>query len=562
MKRYKKIISMLLLLILALTQLTTYAAIVSDNDGSAFVTKAEFEGLKKSFSEQVDNYNTSIDNKIDGAIAGYLAGLVSKKTIVDLPYADWEKVTSLNYALENDYWYPNVSLTVAHLAGMMYDLEITTNPIRFGYENWWAFAQLLYDRPSTRHSKRLLCDAGNESNSYPDYIIWGGLAKDYIDNISLSRTYHCGAHGNHEGYLWGSMSDNMTICYATRIKNGYFPNLVTETTNVWEPKTFWIGSDGNHKLYPKNNGGYNGTGTGYREVTNIFSKSNTTSIVLNEVDDEKTTYDHIINYSNNSYDYFSDIDWLKTFTTITDNTLTRETQLQELNRFGMYSNLEFWNQNHLARTNETDPRIEQDYSGIRVHDAQNLFDIVSGDGWSGRENTNATWIWGDYNLTDNTTIVSVGLIPKNYDGKHIYQTSKKFSQTVDNLQINAELLNLYNGFIVLAAKQDDYIEWNPVFKDTYSNGTATDFELNVQLAIEPFGEGNTVTSNDKYILLDGQTTAAPITTTDKKCSIKFTMPTNGVVYMKWWPSSTTIQSTNWEATLDLTQCGTYSRSPG
>ena len=148
MKRYKKIISMLLLLILALTQLTTYAAIVSDNDGSAFVTKAEFEGLKKSFSEQVDNYNTSIDNKIDGAIAGYLAGLVSKKTIVDLPYADWEKVTSLNYALENDYWYPNVSLTVAHLAGMMYDLEITTNPIRFGYENWWAFAQLLYDRPS------------------------------------------------------------------------------------------------------------------------------------------------------------------------------------------------------------------------------------------------------------------------------------------------------------------------------------------------------------------------------------------------------------------------------
>ena len=284
--------------------------------------------------------------------------------------------------------------------------------------------------------------------------------------------------------------------------------------------------------------------------------------MLNEVDDEKTTYDHIINYSNNSYDYFSDIDWLKTFTTITDNTLTRETQLQELNRFGMYSNLEFWNQNHLARTDETNPAIEQDYNGIRVHDAQNLFDIVSGDGWSGRENTNATWIWGDYNLTDNTTIVSVGLIPKNYDGKHIYQTLKKFSQTVDNLQINAELLNLYNGFIVLAAKQDDYIEWNPVFKDTYSNGTATDFELNVQLAIEPFGEGNTVTSNDKYILLDGQTTAAPITTTDKKCSIKFTMPTNGVVYMKWWPSSTTIQSTNWEATLDLTQCGTYSRSPG
>ena len=559
MKKYKKILSMLLLIILGLTQLMTYGAIVSDNDGTAFVTKAEFESLKNTFSDQVDNYNLSIDNKIDGAIAAYLAGLISKKERVELPYASWKKVTSLNYALGNDYWYPNVSLTVAELAGMMYDLEIADNPIRFGYENWWAYVQLKYSRPSTKKSKRLLCDAGTESTSYPDYITWSGLAKDYLDNITLSRTYACNTHDKFGGYLWGSMCDNMTLCYATRIKDGYFPNLAIETDNVWEPRYFWIGANADHRLYP-NNGGI---GTGYRDVTSVFSKSNTTSIVLNKVDDETTAYDHIINYNNNTYDYFSDIDWTKTFTTITDTSLTRETQLQELSKFGMYSNLEFWNQNHLARTDETDPRIEQDFNGIRVHDAQNIFDVVSGDGWSGRSSLpSGSWVWGDYDLTDNTTIVSLGLIPKNYDGQHIYQTSKKFSQTVDNLQINAELLNLYNGFIVLAAKQDDYIEWNPVFKDTYSNGTATDFELNVQLAIEPFGEGNTVSSNDKYILLDGQTTAAPITTTNKKCSIKFSMPTNGIVYMKWWPVSTTIQSTNWEATLDLTQCGTYSRSPG
>lgn len=57
-----------------------YAAIVSDNDGSAFVTKAEFESMKKSFDEQVAQYNTSIDGKIDGAIATYLAGIkLSKK---------------------------------------------------------------------------------------------------------------------------------------------------------------------------------------------------------------------------------------------------------------------------------------------------------------------------------------------------------------------------------------------------------------------------------------------------------------------------------------------------
>lgn len=51
------------------------AAIVSDNDGTAFVTKAEFEALKSDFNAQIDNYNRSIDNKIDGAIASYLAGI-------------------------------------------------------------------------------------------------------------------------------------------------------------------------------------------------------------------------------------------------------------------------------------------------------------------------------------------------------------------------------------------------------------------------------------------------------------------------------------------------------
>ena len=53
----------------------SFAAIVSDNDGAAFVTKGEFEALKADFAKQVTNYNESIEGKIDGAIAAYLAGL-------------------------------------------------------------------------------------------------------------------------------------------------------------------------------------------------------------------------------------------------------------------------------------------------------------------------------------------------------------------------------------------------------------------------------------------------------------------------------------------------------
>ena len=48
---------------------------MSDNDGSAFITKAEFDSLKNNFQSQLDAYNTSIDSKIDSAIASYLAGV-------------------------------------------------------------------------------------------------------------------------------------------------------------------------------------------------------------------------------------------------------------------------------------------------------------------------------------------------------------------------------------------------------------------------------------------------------------------------------------------------------
>ncbi|MBR0038482.1 MAG: hypothetical protein IJP71_00580 [Lachnospiraceae bacterium] len=57
------------------------AAAVSDNDGSAFITKSEFDSLKNNFQSQIDQYNTSIDSKIDTAISAYLSGIkVSTKT--------------------------------------------------------------------------------------------------------------------------------------------------------------------------------------------------------------------------------------------------------------------------------------------------------------------------------------------------------------------------------------------------------------------------------------------------------------------------------------------------
>lgn len=61
------------------------AAVVSDNDGSAFITKAEFDSLKNNFQAQIDQYNSSIDEKIDFAISAYIAGIsVSRKKTLNL----------------------------------------------------------------------------------------------------------------------------------------------------------------------------------------------------------------------------------------------------------------------------------------------------------------------------------------------------------------------------------------------------------------------------------------------------------------------------------------------
>ena len=75
-----------------LLSIESMAAVVSDNDGSAFITKAEFDSLKNNFQSQLDSYNTAIDNKIDNAIASYLAGIkVNKDTIYKLKLVTGER---------------------------------------------------------------------------------------------------------------------------------------------------------------------------------------------------------------------------------------------------------------------------------------------------------------------------------------------------------------------------------------------------------------------------------------------------------------------------------------
>lgn len=99
-KLIKKLLSLFVVIIMTIN---ANAAVVSDNDGSAFITKAEFDSLKNTFQSQIDAYNVSIDNKIDDAISSYLAGI----TVSLEPSELW---SPLMYATNNKFRWASFNL--------------------------------------------------------------------------------------------------------------------------------------------------------------------------------------------------------------------------------------------------------------------------------------------------------------------------------------------------------------------------------------------------------------------------------------------------------------------
>ena len=91
------------LFLVVLMSIDGFAAIVSDSDGSSFVTKAEFEQLKSTFSRQINQYNESIDRKIDGSLAFYLDGIKLAKKVKE---TDLLTPLSANYYFDKNYVIP------------------------------------------------------------------------------------------------------------------------------------------------------------------------------------------------------------------------------------------------------------------------------------------------------------------------------------------------------------------------------------------------------------------------------------------------------------------------
>ena len=129
------------LFLLVLMSIESFAAIVGDSDGAAFLTKQEFENMKQGFDDAIVRYNNSIDNKIDGAIAGYLSGLLYTR-LRDrntLNSGRWETISTRystsDYTWRYKYGSPRIQF-VDQKTAARYDNSASDGRDRTRWQSW------------------------------------------------------------------------------------------------------------------------------------------------------------------------------------------------------------------------------------------------------------------------------------------------------------------------------------------------------------------------------------------------------------------------------------------
>ena len=238
---YKQCIAWVLIVLMGIN---AFAAVVGDNDGAAFITKAEFESLKNEFKNQINKYNSSLDNKIDGVIASYVAGIRigSTKLVKNLVtnYSDicWKRNLDF-YGERRDYTNFTIKTrTVGWFVPVFHEAMIFRNQqMNLHIQPWIAFLNM---------SDNSLYGTLDLS-AFPDEKIW---LNDYDGRAPGIWVFEC-KYDNKDEFIIESSGDAISkICsnnnyMSGRVKNGYGDNNGFTYIDLDNSVTAWtsIGSD-------------------------------------------------------------------------------------------------------------------------------------------------------------------------------------------------------------------------------------------------------------------------------------------------------------------------------
>ena len=232
--------------LVVLMSINSFAAVVGDNDGAAFITKAEFESLKNEFQNQINRYNSSLDNKIDGVIANYVAGIKigSTKLVKNLVtnYSDicWKRNLDF-YGERRDYTnFTTKTTSVGWFVPVFHEAMVFRNQQMYLHlQPWIAFLSM--------SNNSLFGNLDLSAN--PDEKIW---LNDYDGRAPGIWVFEC-KYDNKDEFIIESSGDAISkICsnnnyMSGRVKNGYGDNNGFTYIDLDNSVTAWtsIGSDSN-----------------------------------------------------------------------------------------------------------------------------------------------------------------------------------------------------------------------------------------------------------------------------------------------------------------------------
>ena len=565
MKRSTRYIKKALVTFLVvLMNINAFAAVVGDNDGAAFITKAEFDSLKNDFQSQLDRYNSSIDNKIDGAIATYLSGIkVLKGNTMNILMGNKSDYTIRNGALENDYKCPDLDMAIAfdkmqwgsHLSLPGWRASWMVSGIPWSVANsqgWsssggrldgyynakmihgWAFAN--YERTDAKNLKNVVKNEGGVSNLVSDTVplIWRGRATNKVEKWTMSAIWDIsnerGQSMSSSDPAWLNEAYTNKIVFGKALKlnvNGKLEPANTKNSTVWNPTMRWY---------------YN---------SNNFTWS------IHSDNKMYTTVVPTVNYEANGDDKTWQYENLGTWKDDVDI----ECEIEDCESYAYYSTLATSSTADWFGNIQTNGELYGFWSGVE------FVTYWQGSDGGGKPSTptgfkvgqNVLWADGETEgSSGNFTIPQLGLLPFIPKANHIYQYYNTLKDSDGNLVPN---VTLNQGMPLCAVTANEQITWSLEFDKITAKNVTGDLEAVLVLSYVPFTSKQNILNNNDYVEISGYEKGVTWPqTTDKKLKISFTADRNGYVYAKWYPklpSTFNVDTVEWDATLNINKSGTY-----
>lgn len=509
MKKLKRIITIICIIILCAN---SFGAVVSDNDGSAFITKAEFDSLKNNFQSKLDQYNTNIDNKIDAAIASYLSGInISLQRTFNVINSDWKEVTFINGAFDNDYKVPDIYYLLA--AGGYFISGLNSGGVR----DWSSHAFFYYKRTANTANRKNCFNVLEGSEGSPTKIQWKGIARGYRESILYALESNA-KYTSLLGWNWPTYYKRVLVQNALKPTGASYAvnsnSVITDITLKCQDREQTVS-----------------TWTDNPKSSDVFVKAVTDlSIATDVVDGKEYDTEHIVGWGRDTAWELYCTNWNHTWQLSSKQTLT-DTDIYNaatVNTSGWYEGLE-----------------------------------GTGSGWNVRSHVGSM----PFEFTNGSSMFySVGLYTTAVSNYNIYQMAEDL-QYKSNKTFTVKNSTLEKGLPILAASERDEVTYTPVITsvqcyDESGNWETNIYEADLCFSYGPFYEKFNTTD---VVELDGEeegTTYTTWTTENRRAKIKFKMAKDSVVYMQvkpHFPDGATVgPSSSWVITYDLTgDSGSY-----